>query len=126
MPEQAYSRAILGVYELGRFELLRDLFVWAYERSTQEYLAIKQDLSEPDPLRLSYRKLIKEVINRVVTHPEQEPLTIIQNAVRESVDETDGRNVEALIIEELRRLHEGVLARYGLRPSELERWKQVQ
>ena len=126
VPEQAYSRAILGVYELGRFELLRDLFVWAYERSTQEYLAIKQDLSEPDPLRLSYRKLIKEVINRVVTHPEQEPLTIIQNAVRESVDETDGGNVEALIIEELRRLHEGVLARYGLRPSELERWKQMQ
>lgn len=124
--EQAYSRAILGVYELGRFELLRDLYVWAYERSTQEYLAIKQDLSEPDPLRLSYRKLIKEVIHRVVTQPEQGPLTIIQNAVRESVDETDGENVEALIIEELRRLHEGVLARYGLRPSELERWKQVQ
>ena len=69
VPEQAYSRAILGVYELGRFELLRDLFIWSYERSTQEYLAIKQDLSEPDPLRLSYRKLIKEVIHRVVTQP---------------------------------------------------------
>ena len=64
------------------------------------------------------------MINRVVTHPEQEPLAIIQNAVRESVND-DGENVEALIIEELRRLHEGVLARYGLRPSELERWKQL-
>jgi hypothetical protein len=31
-------------------------------------------------------------------------------------------NVQALLVEELRRLHEGVLARYGLRPSEFEAW----
>jgi len=36
VPEQAYSRATLGVYEMTRVELLRDLYVWAYERSTQE------------------------------------------------------------------------------------------
>ena len=126
MPEQAYSRAILGVYELGRFELLRDLFVWAYERSTQEYLAIKQDLSEPDPLRLRYRNVIKETIYLVVTQPEKDPLTIIKEAVIRKVDEADRVNGEALIIEELRRLHEGGLARYGLRPSELKRWKTEQ
>lgn len=28
VPEQAYSRAVLGVYELTRVELLRDLYVW--------------------------------------------------------------------------------------------------
>lgn len=37
---------------MTRVELLRDLYVRAYERSTQEYLAIKQDLAEPDPIRL--------------------------------------------------------------------------
>ncbi|WP_228548581.1 Fic family protein [Alloalcanivorax profundimaris] len=47
VPEQAYSRAILGVYELTRVELLRDLYLWAYERATQQYLAIKRDLTEP-------------------------------------------------------------------------------
>lgn len=126
MPEQAYSRAILGVYELGRFELLRDLFVWAYERSTQEYLAIKQDISEPDPLRLSYRNVIKETINLIVTQPAEDPLEIIKATVSEKVKEPDQINVEALIIEELRRLHEGALARYGLRPSEFEQWKVQQ
>ncbi|MDP2783323.1 MAG: Fic family protein, partial [Sulfurimicrobium sp.] len=55
VPPQAYSRAVLGLYELTRVELLRDLYVWAYERSTQEYLATKQDLAEPDPVRLAYR-----------------------------------------------------------------------
>lgn len=34
--------------------------------------------------------------------------------------------VQALIVEELRRLHEGVLARYGLRPSEFKAWKTLQ
>jgi len=123
VPEQAYSRAILGVYEMTRVELLRDLYLWAYERSTQEYLAIKQDLAEPDPLRLTWRDFIKSTIREVVTHPELDPLACIQHAVAEHVSDTEQPEVQALIVEELRRLHEGVLARYGLRPSEFTLWK---
>ena len=36
----------------------------------------------------------------------------------------DRANVHALVVEELRRLHEGVLARYGLRPSHLAAWRK--
>ena len=125
VPERAYSRATLGVYEMTRVELLRDLYVWAYERSTQEYLAIKQDLAEPDPLRLAWRDLIKQVIREVVTDPELDPLTHIQRVVAARVSAHEQPNVQALIVEELRRLHEGVLARYGLRPSEYVAWKTV-
>jgi Fic family protein len=126
VPEQAYHRAILGVYELTRIELLRDVYVWAYERSTQEYLAIKQDLMEPDPVRLAYRQLIKQTVRDIVTQPQKDALTVIQQAVLLSVNDSDRDNVQALIIEELRRLHEGVLARYGLRPSEFYHWQGVQ
>lgn len=126
VPEQAYSRATLGVYEMTRVELLRDLYIWAYERSTQEYLAIKQDLAEPDPLRLAWRELIKHSIRAVVTQPEQEALTVILNAVNGNVPAAERQSVQAIVIEELRRLHEGVLARYGLRPSELANWKARQ
>ncbi|OFZ99624.1 MAG: cell filamentation protein Fic [Betaproteobacteria bacterium RBG_19FT_COMBO_58_11] len=122
VPEPAYSRAILGIYEQTRVELLRDLYVWAYERSTQEYLAIKHDLAEPDPQRLAYRNVIKETIRQVITHPGQDELEVIRRSVAEQVAAADRDNVEALIIEELRRLHEGVMARYGLRPSEYARW----
>lgn len=123
VPERAYSRATLGVYEMTRVELLRDLYVWAYERSTQEYLAIKQDLAEPDPLRLAWRDVIKQAIREVITHPELEPLACIQQAVAERVPRGEQAGVQALMIEELRRLHEGVLARYGLRPSEYAAWR---
>ena len=39
VPEQAYVEGTLGVYEFNRVELLRDVFVWAYERSCQRYVA---------------------------------------------------------------------------------------
>lgn len=123
VPEHAYSRAILGVYEMTRVELLRDLYVWAYERSTQEYLAIKQDLAEPDPVRLAWRDFIKQTIRDVVAQPERDPLTSIRQSVVDHVPEEERNCVQALIVEELRRLHEGVLARYGLRPSEYAAWK---
>jgi hypothetical protein len=33
VPQQDYVDAMLGIYELNRTELLRDVFVWAYGRS---------------------------------------------------------------------------------------------
>jgi hypothetical protein len=119
-----YVHAMLGVYEMARVELLRDVFVWAYERSVQEYVAIRQSLAEPDPLRLGYRDVIRQVIHDVVTTPEQEPLTLIRQMVAALVPAADQSQLQALLVEELRRLHEGVLARNGLRPSEFLRWKQ--
>ena len=124
VPERAYGRAILGLYEMTRVELLRDLYVWAYERSTQEYLAIRQGLVEPDPIRLAWRELTRVTIREVVNRPEEDALTLIRQAVAANVEENDRGNVQALILEELRRLHEGVLARYGLRPAEFAIWKK--
>ncbi|MDQ3059448.1 MAG: Fic family protein [Pseudomonadota bacterium] len=129
VPEQAYSRATLGVYELTRVELLRDLYVWAYERSTQEYLAIKQELAEPDPMRLAYREVIKQTVREVVQRLDADTLGAIAQAIAQAmgqVPQADRDEVQALVVQELRRLHEGVLARYGLRPSELAAWKAAQ
>jgi len=114
------------VYEMTRVELLRDLYVWAYERSTQEYLAIRQDVPEPDPLRLAWREVIKHTIAEVVRQLHTDALHLIETAVASQVPPAAQANVRALIIEELRRLHEGVLARYGLRPSELAAWQAAQ
>jgi len=58
VPEHAYIEGTLGVYELNQIELLRDVFVWAYERSCQRYLAIAQTMVEPDPLKIKYREAL--------------------------------------------------------------------
>lgn len=123
VPEGAYSRAMLGIYEMTRVELLRDLYVWAYERSTQEYLVLRQNIAQPEPGRLAWRELIRQVVREVVTQPEADPLTLVDRVVAQQVPEPERIAVRALIVEELSRLHEGVLARYGLRPSEWMHWK---
>jgi fido (protein-threonine AMPylation protein) len=124
VPKLRYTQAMLGVYELTRVELLRDLFVWAYERSTREYVAIQQNMVQPDPLRLRYRNVIAQTIAHVVRHPAHDSLALIEASCAEQVLEGDRVEVRALIIDALRRLHEGVLARYGLRPSELRVWQE--
>lgn len=126
VPEEAYSRAMLGVYEMTRVELLRDLYIWAYERSTQEYLALKQEMNEPDPLRLKYRNLIKDMVFNVITSPDSDPVELIEQLVAKEAEGAEFATLKALVIEEIRRLHEGVLARYGLRPSQFAAWKAKQ
>ena len=130
VPADAYAQAMLGIYEMGRVELLRDLFIWAYERSTQEYVAIRQTLAEPDPLRLAHRNLIKDTVRAVVLQPQDDAQTVLDAALSAAlpadVPETERQALRALILDELRRLHEGVLARYGLRPSQLKAWQRAQ
>lgn len=68
------------------------------------------------------------MVRQVVLQPTRDPIEVIRQAV-EAVESKHRADVEALIVDELRRLHEGVLARYGLRPSEFDRWlsaKRVQ
>jgi hypothetical protein len=48
---------------------------------------------------------------------------IEQATAQASVPDAELGDLRALIVDELRRLHEGVLARYGLRPSQFEAWK---
>ncbi len=66
VPRQTYTEAILGVYELNRIDLLKDVFIWAYERSAARYAAVRQSLGEPDPFRLRYRDQLREIISSIV------------------------------------------------------------
>jgi len=125
LPENNYSTAVLGVYETTRIEALRDVYIWAYERSTQEYLAIEQNLETPDPLRLQWGPQIKQTLRDVLIQPELDPLTVITESVAGKVPEQEQEYVRALAIEELKRVHMGVLARYGVKPSQFEQWVAI-
>lgn len=66
VPAQAYVDAMLGVYELNDVALLRDVFVWAYERSCQQYVAVQQQLVPPDTFRLRYRNELAAAVAAIV------------------------------------------------------------
>jgi hypothetical protein len=61
VPRETYTDAVLGVYELNRVELLRDVFIWACERSAARYAAVRQSLGEPDPFRCGCEPLSETV-----------------------------------------------------------------
>jgi len=55
VPREVYIEALLGIYELNRTSLLRDVFMFAYERSVARYATIRQTVGEPDPFRMKWR-----------------------------------------------------------------------
>ena len=122
MPEQAYVQGMLGIYELNDISLLREVFIFAYERSTQEYLAVHQSLVEPDPLRIKYRKAIQELINLIVKSCDQNIENTIDDYAKKYIAETEQFLFKQFILADLKRLHEGVLARYRLSETDFDKW----
>lgn len=122
IPMQSYVDAVLGVYELARVDLLRDLFAWAYERSCQRYTVLKDALPQPDPLRLRYRAVLAEMVRETVKDSDSIDTRNLRERGRGLVDEADLDNVVAVAVNELHHLHEGNLARFGLRLSEFRTW----
>lgn len=124
VPERAYVDGTIGVYELCRVELLRDVFVWAYERSVQRYLAIRQSMAQPDPFRLRYREALIEVIGTVVRERRVDDSAAFRTYASHRIPVEDREKFVEVAVAELDRLHEGVIARYRLRPTEFNAWKQ--
>lgn len=124
VPERAYVEAILAVYELNRVELLRDVFVWAYERSCARYSAVRQSIGEPDPFRLKYRDVIGETVADVVRSKMNKTAAnaFIERQATEELPEKDRARFTEVAATELQTLHEGNIARYRLRPSEYKDW----
>lgn len=124
VPQQDYVEAILGVYECNRIELLRDVFVWAYQRSCQQYVAVRRHLVPPDAFRLRFRNELGEAMRTVIQSGQPVNQATIQLAIPAKVGEADRERFVALVLQEFSHLHEGNAIRYGLRPLQYQAWKE--
>ncbi|MGH7796049.1 MAG: Fic family protein, partial [Candidatus Binatia bacterium] len=127
VPQRAYVDGLLGVYELNRIELLRDVFVWAYDRSSARYAAVRRSLGDPDPFRLRYRAFVAEIAAEVVRGrmDKRTATAFVQRRAVEQVSQEDRVRFIEVVETELMGLHEGNIARYRLRPSEYQAWHQT-
>ena len=127
VPRQTYTEAVLGVYELNKIDLLKDVFVWAYERSAARYAAVRQSLGEPDPFRLRYREQFRELIADLVRAgvARRDAAARIATWSKKEIDPGDREHFIEIVEAELIGLHEGNFARYRIRPSEFAAWRQV-
>lgn len=126
VPENYYIKGMLAVYELNRTDLLKDVFIWAYERSAMRYAAIRQSLGEPDTFRLKYRDEMKNTIVKIILQKAQKDgaIQIIKDDANNLPQNDQAKFIES-VETELIGLHDGNFARYKISPSEFKRWKQI-
>ena len=122
-----YTEAILGVYELNRIELLRDVFLVAYKRSASRYAAVKQSLGEPDPFRMRHRTMLREVVGAVVRGcmDKKQATAHVSAWTQEHIDPQEHDRFREIAERELLSLHAGNFARYQIRPSEFAAWQDA-
>ena len=122
---ETYTSAHLAMYELGRVELLRDVFVFAYERSCKRYEAVRSSLGEPDPFRQKYRALMKQIVRTAVkaSNTEEEAIMAIESAMIMELPLEDRSRFLAMAEAGLKSMHDGNFSEFGLRPSEFRSWQ---
>jgi hypothetical protein len=127
VPRQTYTQAVLGVYELGKIDLLKDVFIWAYERSATRYTAVRQSLGEPDPFRLRHRQQLRKLIADLVRArvSRKDATAKIAAWSKKEIASRDRTHFIEIAETELLDLHEGSFARYQIRPSEFSAWQKI-
>jgi hypothetical protein len=124
VPEVDLLQGHLGVYELRRTELLRDVYLWAYRRSCREYRVVRDALPPPDPIRLRYRQELSGAISTAVRAggaPDRSALRA--EGARLGVAAPDLDAFEETAFELLLNLHAVTATRYGLSPEEFTAWR---
>lgn len=122
VPERAYIAGTLGVYEMTRVDLLLDVFVWAYERSCQRYVVVRDSVAEPDRFRMRYREALTDVMRQIVLEKKRPTDEEIRVLAQRNVESRDLSSFVKLVMQEFQRLNEFNIARYRLHLSEYWAW----
>ena len=126
VPRDYYTDALLLIYEQHDVRLMKELFLWAYERSAARYGAIRQSVGEPDPFRVRYRESLRELVGGVI----RDRLDVKSASARVAawtaeIDGADRARFRELAENELLGLHEGNYARYRVSSAEFDAWREV-
>lgn len=127
VPRDLYNDALLGVYELNRIDLLREVFLWAYRRSAARYAAVRQSLGEPDPFRMKHRTALRAAIAGVVGDRmgKKQAAVHIRAWSQEHIDKQERSRFRDIAERELMSLHEGNFVRFAISPSAFAAWQSV-
>ena len=85
---------------------------------------MRDSLPEPDPFRLKYRATLREVISSIIEDGKKATIGVIRGRARSLVPREDLSRFCQVALQDLQGLHDGNIARYGLRPSEFRAWLQ--
>ena len=127
VPTKTYTEAVLGVYELNKIDLLKEVYIWAYERSAARYVAVRQSLGEPDPFRLQHRNALREIVRVLVIEKLHKKMAFEHIAAwaKEHIEADEVEQFREVAENEVLGLHEGNYARFQIKPSQFEAWQGI-
>lgn len=118
---------MLGVNEQNKVDLLKDIFIWAYERSAERYAAVRQSLGAPGPFRQRHREALRQLVGDVVRAKmdRKAAAAFIAEWIKDNVPADERETFREMAESDLLSLHEGNFARLQVRPSEFAAWQVV-
>ena len=127
VPRDYYTDALLLIYEQNHTSLMKDLFLWAYERSAARYGSVRQSVGEPDAFRFRHREALRELVGEVVRNRLNIESAAIRVAawVDANIEASDRDRFLEIVETELLSLHEGNYARYRVSPLQFDAWQEV-
>jgi hypothetical protein len=127
VPAELLADAERGVVERGRIDLLRDVFLWACERSASLHGGALPAADAPDPFRLRYDRELRAAIGALVRG------CVLRRDVASWLDRWAGDRMpvgakahfQHIVLTELCELHEGNFARYPVSAEAFRTWQAV-
>ena len=127
--QKIYAESLLEIYERNDISKTRELYCWAYQRSSKKYSGVQQILGEPDRFRIQHRDDIQHIIQTIILEkvPGNRLVSRIRNLIKNlPISDLDAAQLFKNIEIEIDSLHEGNIARYRIRPSDFEIWQNLQ
>jgi fido (protein-threonine AMPylation protein) len=124
VPVRDYTTGILGVYELNRIELLREVFVHAYEESAGRYALIRDEVGLPDPAAFRYQVEIADFVRGVVVRrlTKMQAASELRHWAAANITADDRASFIEIVESKLLALTMGSIVRVRVRPSEFDAW----
>ena len=110
---------------MNEIALLKNFFLWAYERSAAQHAAVRKYLGMPDPFRWKCRTERNVTSASVVRAKSgrQEDAEEISRLSAGFGKPGDRAAFAAIVEDELLGLHEGNFARYMVFPPDVQAWQ---
>lgn len=126
VPKNDYISGLLAIYELNKTELMKDVFIWAYERSSTHYKLTRNLLGEPNLFQMKFDQKLKTIVRLVVETNlhRYDMIQAIENWSRDNIESSDREKFIKLVEQELASLHIGNIAIYNIKPIFFDKWKK--
>ncbi|MFV0450116.1 MAG: Fic family protein [Vibrio sp.] len=125
VPKDDYVQTLIYFYETGDYEPALEVFVWAYERSSQQYDVVEKSIGVIDSYRIKYRSERKQALGQIIREMvvgEAIISRLEQFCIEHHIPDTD--KFISIATVELSKLHSGAIVSLGVTENMFRTWKE--